>query len=470
MQRNTIAAIATPSGSGGIGVIKISGQKAVPIAKAIFRRSGYCPDVPENPAFFLQSVESHRMYHGYIIDRTQKNIIDEVLLVVMKSPRSYTCEDVVEIQLHGGYRVMQSVLDQVLSSGAQVALPGEFTKRAFLNGRIDLTQAEAVMEIVEASSRRALDSAANLIKGKLGTELEAIRKEMHRVQTVFEAAVDFPDETDEIYDTGRLIQQIQKKILNPIHAYIQQSEQGRVFRDGLKTVIVGRPNVGKSSLMNCLLETDRVIVTHVPGTTRDFIEDRFFISDIPVVITDTAGLHATDDPIESAGIKKVNECIEDSDLVLFVVDAACMVEDEERCILDRINSKKYICVVNKIDLMPEPLDLKLPSFFKNANVSMISARHGTGLKQLKDLIYDLIVSSRDSVDDSGIIPNLRHKHALQECRISVLSVIEGLKTGVPEDLIAVDIRHGIAAIDEILGVSVGDDVLDRIFSQFCIGK
>lgn len=469
MNGSTIAAIATPVGSGGIGIIRISGQDALSIASSIFQRLH--PSSP--PGRFGRErgcFKSYRLYHGYIVDPENQRVLDEVLLAVMMAPNSYTREDVVEIQAHCGPVVLSSILELVLKSGARLAEPGEFTKRAYINGRIDLTQAEAVIDVINAKTNKSLEIAAAQIKGNMRTSVETIRDSLLHILTEIEAAIDFPDDVGEIVDTDTAIEVIQSKVVDTLKSLINRYKNAHVLRDGLKVVIAGKPNVGKSSLMNCLLQKDRVIVTSIPGTTRDLIEDTLNIRGIPVTITDTAGLHETDDPVEVMGIKKTREYINNSDLVLFMVDASCPLTSDDYKIYEKINGRGLILVINKSDLVDDEFNLDIPDDWVKIPRIKISALYNRGLDPLKDLIAK--VSLHEGGFDAGntIIPNLRHKLALDRSLLAASSAVEGIRAGTPFELIAIDIKEAIDCLDEITGAAINEDVIDQIFSRFCIGK
>jgi len=465
----TIAAIATPVGNGGVGIIRISGSNALPAALSIFRRPGFSTPSAQDELYKLRNVESHRLYYGYIIDPDIGQIVDEVLLALMKAPRSYTREDVVEIHCHGGSAALNAVLKLVLKQGARIAQPGEFTRRAFLNGRIDLAQAEAVIDVINAKSGRALESAAHLLKGDFSRQIESIRGVLLGMVTQIEAAIDFPDDIDDVFDVTAFISQLQQMVLEPVQTLIGLYDNGHIYREGIKVIIIGRPNVGKSSLMNCLLQKDRVIVTPIPGTTRDFIDDRFSIADISVTVTDTAGLHKTDDPVEAIGIKKVYECIERSDLVLFVIDGGVSFFEEDLHIVSDIKDKPMICVVNKSDLFEEKKPVSLPATLSDVPVAVVSALYDKGINELKTLIHTMLVKNVTD-GETSIIPNLRHKTALEHCALSIQSGIDALNAGMPAEIVSIDLREGMDAVAEVLGIRVNEDILDHIFNQFCIGK
>jgi len=475
MDRSTIAAVATPVGSGGIGIIKISGDNALSIATSIFRKSKSPPEVlsdrlrdPSGPSG--SSFKSHRLYYGHVVDPESDRILDEVLLSIMKAPYTYTRENVVEINAHSGPVAIRDILELVLKKGARLAEPGEFTQRAYLNGRIDLTQAEAVIDIINAKTQKSLEIATAQVKGDMRECIETIRGSILEILTDIEAAIDFPEEVGDILDTARTVQFVRLKIVEPLNDLVNLYDDAHVLRDGLKLVVVGRPNVGKSSLMNRLIKRDRAIVTPVPGTTRDLIEETLNIRGIPVIISDTAGLHETNDPVEVIGMSKAQECIDDSDLVLFMVDVSEPLTHEDDKIHETIQEKETILVLNKIDLVDEDFGFEMPDTWRGMHSVRTSALYNIGFTGLKDLIADVSIGEFNLETGNLIIPNLRQKIGLERALQAAGASIEGLQSGIPSELIAIDIEEAINSLGEIIGITVKEDVLDQIFSRFCIGK
>jgi tRNA modification GTPase len=467
----TIAAIATPAGRGGIGIIKISGKDAFSIAASIFNKSGpVTVDSEKNGEKLFSSLKSHRLYHGHIVDKEKGRVLDEVLLSAMAAPRTYTMEDVVEINTHSGPVVLRAILDLVLKKGAKLAEPGEFTKRAYLNGRIDLTQAEAVIDIINSKTERSLEIATSHIKGLLRKKIEAIRGALLEILIETEAAIDFSDDVGEIFDSKRTIKKLEHVIVDDLKGLIEKYENAHVLRDGLKMVVVGRPNVGKSSLMNRLIQEDRAIVTPIPGTTRDLIEETLNINGIPVIIADTAGLHETDDPIEVIGIEKAHEYISDADLILFMVDASNPLTREDEKIYKTIRNKRLILVINKADLVEDNFKLDIPDSWNPVPKAKISALYGWGMNELKDSIASLSVGECGPEFQNKIIPNLRHKMALERTLRICVDVIQEIRKGMSFEFIAIDIKEAMDSLGEIIGDAVKDDVIDQIFCRFCIGK
>lgn len=455
----TIAAIATPFGSGGIGVIRISGPDAFNIASKIFSRS------KTSPVGFNTFI-SHRVYHGYIFNPKSLDILDEILLIPMKAPASYTAEDIIEIQAHSGTMVLKTILDQVLSLGARLSEPGEFTKRAFLNQRIDLTQAEAVADIINAKSTNALKFASSQNLGALKTQIQVLREKLIGFLSVLEANIDFPEDVLAFEVSAADIQMIDD-ILEQCKEFIKQHNDACFLKEGIRITICGAPNVGKSSLMNRLLGQDRSIVTAVPGTTRDPVEEGLNIDGIPFVVADTAGIHQTDDLVEIIGIEKAKDHIIASDLVLFLKEPGSKFLDAE---FEKVIplGKKTIFVINKMDVDDKPLP-QLSEKYKNIAQIKISALLNKGIDELKQKIVNITMAQLD-MGTSSVIPNLRHKKALEQTVESLMAVKEGLKTHQEEELLAMDIKNSIDSLGTITGETASLDILDNIFNNFCIGK
>ncbi len=471
MEYDTITAVATPLGTGGIGIIKISGKDAFSIAKAIFQRSCAAPcDDPEETGDHSFPLKSHRLYYGHIVHPEKQQVLDEVLLAAMKAPLTYTREDVVEINTHSGPVVIASILDLVIKAGARLADPGEFTKRAYLNGRIDLTQAEAVIDIINSRTEKSLEIALAQIKGGLKSRIEAIRNSLFDVLTEIEAAIDFPEDIQDVVDDKSIINILEQNIIIELSKLVEQYENAHFLRDGLKMIIVGRPNVGKSSLMNRLIQEDRAIVTPIPGTTRDLIEVTLNIRGIPFIIADSAGLHETQDPVEIIGMEKTLEYLRRSDLILFMIEAADPFTKEDQKIYQTVHDKRVILVVNKIDLVKEGFELNVPLTWGKMPVSMVSALYGDGLDTLKDGIAKLTFGDHNIEIKDTIIPNLRHKNALFKGLELSICVKDELHKGTSFELIAIDVREALDCLGEIIGVTVKEDVVEHIFSRFCIGK
>lgn len=469
MKNRTIAAIATPPGNGGVGIVRISGSKSVEIARSIFRRScgrseGNSP--ADDPSF---SFKSHHLYYGHIIDPESGAVVDEVLVVAMLAPRSYTAEDVVEIQAHAGAYVMKSILDILTGEGAELADPGEFTKRAFMNGRIDLAQAEAVIDVINARTAASLAMAQEQMSGAMGEEISGIRKVLIDILTEIEAVIDFPDDVGDILDGDAMLRKLRSAVTGKVSSLLARYENAHFLRDGLKLVIVGPPNAGKSSLMNLLVNRERSIVTPVPGTTRDLIEDAFNLNGMPMVITDTAGLHDTDDPVESIGIERAEASIDAADMILYVIDAQQGVSAHDRQTLTGLSGRDLVLVVNKTDRLGDGVRMAIPDELKSVPAVHISAKENLGIDGLKDCVTEISMGKIGG-DKSSIVPNLRHKGLLDTVMSSVSTFSDGVETQTPFELLAIDLEDGIAALGEIIGDSARPDILDNIFSNFCIGK
>jgi len=462
MNSTTIAAIATPSGYGGIGIIKISGPDAVRAGMSLFRRQQPRPGLSE----YSWSPESRRLYYGHIIDPEGNRPIDEVMFVVMRGPASYTGEDVVEIQAHAGPLVLKSILSLLFKQGVRLASPGEFTRRAYLNGRIDLTQSEAVIDLINARSASAIDLAMQQLAGEVKTEIQTISNELLDILAELEAGIDFPDDVEGNTSTANLVHRIENSVLTPIRKLIQGHDDHNWRREGLRVVIAGSPNVGKSSLLNQLVNRDRAIVTEHPGTTRDLVEDGFVINGTPVIITDTAGIHDYPDPIERVGIDKALAHIESADLILFVLDISQPLESAHFNFIEQFQHKPVILVLNKMDL---PGQLTFPEKWQDFPVIRISAKFNQAIDSLKALVAEQSIND----DYSGVdyvVPNLRQKQALEECLASVEAARNGLLENQSAEFIVIDLNEAVTASRKITGENLEADILDRIFERFCVGK
>ncbi|MCS7150317.1 MAG: tRNA uridine-5-carboxymethylaminomethyl(34) synthesis GTPase MnmE [Caldimicrobium sp.] len=456
---DTIAAIATPPGRGAIGVIKISGDQALSILEKIFQ--------PKKPKPFL---ESHRFHYGYIKDRESNEFIDEVLVVYMKKPYSYTREDVVEIHAHSGFFNLKRVLELVLKEGARAAEPGEFTFRAFINGRIDLAQAEAIEEIVSAKSEISLNLAIKNLSGKLSEKINLLRENLLSILAQVEAAIDFPEEDIEIMNPPELKRLLEENI-DELNRLIENYREGKIYREGISLVISGKPNVGKSSLMNILLKEERAIVTPIPGTTRDFLEEEVYIKGLPVKLIDTAGLRETEDLVEKMGVERAIEKLKEADLVLLLVDAGSKPTKEDTHIYNIIKPYNHLIVINKVDLSMNFLE-DWREFLKSLNEEFveISVKEHQGIDLLTQRIFDKITHN-GIPQVLEVVPNLRQKIALEKAKGHLLLALEELKKEEPlAEILAMELREAFSDLAEILGEVSTEDVLSDIFSRFCIGK
>lgn len=458
----TIAAISTPPGAGGIGVIRMSGSHAFDILQQIFQ--------PHDPAC---SFRSHQLYYGHILEPErcgQKKIVDEVLAVYMRAPKTYTREDVVEIHGHGNFLVLQSILELLLRFPVRLAEPGEFTKRAYLNGRIDLTRAEAVIDVLSARTRKGIKMAQGQLSGRLYDQVDAIRQALVHMRAIVEVAIDFPDEDIEIINHAELFLQLDTKVRTPLAALLRNADQGKIFRDGITVVIAGLPNVGKSSLLNTLLQEERALVTAIPGTTRDTIEEYIDIEGIPVRIVDTAGIRDNAEEVEELGIQRAREQIGQADLVLFMIDLAKGISTADHELLHSIHHKPVILVANKRDLLLEEMP-DLEKFCPQAlGQVLISAKKQQGINKLKQTIFKTTVGNCEQWEEAGCAPNLRHQEALTRAYTASARIAEGLLSGATSDLLAIDLQECLTELDAIVGVTTTEDILDLIFKQFCLGK
>ncbi len=462
-EETTIGAIATAPGAGGIGIIRLSGPLCRAILEAIFR-----------PHHQGRQPTSHRLTYGWIVDPAGGRPIDEVLAVFMAAPHTYTREDVVEIHCHGSFIALQEILALCFAHGARPAAAGEFTKRAFLNGRIDLTRAEAVLDLLEAKTREGLQIASNQLGGGLYAEVERIRDGLVELRAVLEVVIDFPEDELELLDADALACRLESEVSAPLTALLAAADTGRIFREGISAVILGRPNVGKSSLLNTLLREERALVTPVPGTTRDTIEELVNIKGMPVRLVDTAGIRDTDEVVEGLGIERARAKLAQADLILFLVDATQGVTGDDRRLFETAASHRestILVVANKIDLAPDFSSADLERSFPGSPVAAISARSGLGIDALEEKIFAAMAGEKMRWDSgSSCAPNLRHKLCLEKALAASRRVEAGLAANAPADLLAVDLQAALDHLADIVGETTTEDVLDVIFSRFCLGK
>jgi tRNA modification GTPase len=451
---DTIAAVATPPGTGGLAVIRVSGPRALAIADLCFH-----PGRPSSP--LPSNAPSHTVHHGFILSNGQR--IDEVLLTVLRAPRTYTREDTIEVGCHGGPLVTRQVLDTFLHAGASLAAPGEFTRRAFLNGRLDLSQAEAVVDLIHARTQLALHAAHAQLAGHLSQLIHTLRDDLLLVLAHVEAHIDFPDE-DIDPETGSALLRRLDSTRDLAQRLIRSAPEGRILREGARTVLLGRPNAGKSSLLNQLLGLDRAIVSPIPGTTRDTIEESANIRGLPIVFIDTAGLRDASDLIESEGIRRTHEAALSADLVLCLLDLSTPPDPADADLFSTVPPHKTLWIGNKSDLPTHPGHDQHPDLIR------ISCRTGDGLETLRDRVRDRLCAGGLGSDEAALAINARHLDALNRTLISISHTREALASGMPLDLVAVDLRAAVQAVGEIVGKTTTDDLLDRIFSTFCLGK
>lgn len=459
--KDTIAAISTAVGEGGIGIVRISGPEAVEIADEVFKSHQLNKS--------LHEVNTYTAHYGHIINPETEQVLDEVISLVMKAPKTYTKEDVVEINCHGGVVPLQKILNLVLDVGARLAEPGEFTKRAFLNGRIDLSQAEAIMDVITSQTEAGLEVAMDQLEGGLSDQINNISQKILRLLAHLEASIDFPEDEIEDFNPEELEKRV-IEILSEIEDLLATSKRGRIVKEGIQTAIIGKPNVGKSSLLNALLQENRAIVTEVPGTTRDVIEEVINLDGIPLKIIDTAGIREAKNEVEKIGIEKSQKFLKRADLVLLVLDAHCGITAEDRKIIDLAAGKDTIIVVNKTDLESK-LDLK--ELKEELNIEAIvetSATEGIGIKELEELISDMVFGGQVKSTDQTLITNLRHKEALEAAYEDMKRVKKTIKQDLPADFVTIDLKAGLEKLGKITGDTVDEDIIDRIFADFCLGK
>lgn len=457
-EETTIAAIATSPGEGGIGIIRISGDEAADVADRVFHTKKLKS---------FKEAEPYHMYFGHV-EKDGKRV-DEGLAVYMKAPHSYTGEDVVEIQIHGSTEALRETLELILENGAVLASRGEFTKRAFLNGRLDLSQAEAVMDIIEARGSAALTQAESHLQGALSRFVKECRAKLSDLITKLEVTIDYPEEdledlTNEEIRVG--ISQIEESLYN----LLQRSEEGRIIKEGLRTAIVGRPNAGKSSLLNALLQEDRAIVTDIPGTTRDTIEESIKIGGVPLVLMDTAGLRETDNKVEKIGIERAWKSMEQADFILAVIDGSQPLCLEDRQILEELKGRRAMVILNKYDLPPQVEEEEIQEIAGNIPVVSISARYGSGVEELEESLRKLTEHQDRDAGRQLFLTNLRHVNQVKKALEAVRRASESLETGMPADCITVDLTEAWNDMGEITGDTVDNELINRIFERFCVGK
>lgn len=460
-QTETIAAIATALSDSGIGIVRISGDDAIEIGSRVYRSKNGCHS--------LKDYGSHTIHYGFIMDGEE--ILDEVMAAVMKAPNSYTKEDTVEINCHGGVLIVQKVLETVLRNGARLAEPGEFTKRAFLNGRIDLAKAEAVMDIIHSRNEFALKSSMKQLKGSISDCIRQMREEILYEIAFIESALDDPEHISTEGYPEKLLPKIGDLLLR-CNKLIDSADDGKVLKEGINTVIVGKPNAGKSSLMNLLVGEEKAIVTDVAGTTRDVLEESIRLHGIGLNIIDTAGIRSTEDVVEKIGVERALKIASDADLIMYVVDSSVALDESDEEILDLIRGKKCIVLLNKTDLVPVVEEEELRKKLRDAEISVIrtSTRDNTGIEEFENTIKEMFFSGALSMNEEVIITNMRHKQALEEARDSLLMVKKSLEDEMPEDFYSIDLMSAYASLGYIIGEEVGEDLVNEIFSMFCMGK
>lgn len=458
MKTDTIAAIATAMSNSGIGIVRISGDEALDVADRIFR--------PKKGSRKVSDMETHTIHYGYVTDGDE--VIDEVMLLIMKAPRSYTCEDTIEIDCHGGVLVMKKILETVLKYGARPAEPGEFTKRAFLNGRIDLSQAESVIDLINAQNELALKSSVSQLQGAVLEKIKAIRAVVLHEIAFIESALDDPEHVS-LEGYPEQLHEIMSDAHSKVKKLLDSSDNGKMLKEGINTAIVGKPNAGKSSLLNILVGEERAIVTEIAGTTRDILQEQIQIGGIGLNVIDTAGIRDTEDIVEKIGVNKSREYIEKADLIIYVVDSSTELDENDQEIIEAIQNKKAIVLLNKSDLDAKT-DASVLQTQLSKPILSISAKNNTGIHELETLIEEMFFSGKLSFNDEVYITNIRQKNALAEAQNSLKMVLQSIADGMPEDFFTIDMMNAYEALGTIIGESVGEDLVNEIFSKFCMGK
>lgn len=458
--QDTIAAIATSSKNGSISVIRISGEKSSEIVSKIFFTA-------DNQTIDLTMCDTHTIQYGFIRD-TEGELLDEVLLLVMKAPRSYTAEDVIEIQCHGGSFICQRILNLLIEKGIRIAEPGEFTKRAFLNGRIDLSQAESVMDVIQSNSSLALHNSLSQLRGGVKEKIVSLREMILEDIAFLEAALDDPEHIS-LDDFSVTMKEHTEKLQKDVQHLLKNSQNGRMIKEGIKTVIVGKPNVGKSSFLNCILRDDRAIVTDIPGTTRDILEEELQIGSTLLRLIDTAGIRNTDDKIESIGIEKAKQSMKEADFVICILDSSRKLSEEDVFVMEQVKEYPGVILLNKSDLesVLNPSDLPC---YNNKRILSFSASTGQGLEELEEYLNELFLHNKISYNDEIYITNIRQKQALLDTEESLKQLYQSIESGMPEDLYSIDLYNAYEALGKIIGETVEDDIIDKIFKDFCMGK
>jgi len=462
MGEETIAAISTAYGPAGVGIIRISGDEAALLADQVFK---------SKRGVKIAEQETARIIYGYIREQDGR-LVDEALALTMWSPHSFTGEDVVELQCHGGIVVLQKVLEMVLKAGARLAEPGEFSKRAFLNGRLDLAQAEAIMEMINAKTETGVSAAANHLQGVLSQEVGKCRQAILEISAYLEADLDFPEE-DLVRLSKEEISSRLTEVAQKISKILQSFTEGRIIREGLKVALIGKPNVGKSSLLNTLLKTKRAIVTDVPGTTRDTIEEYYNLGGIPLLLIDTAGIRESEDIVEKLGVQKTKEIVEQADLIVYILDLSLGITPEDQVFLEKIAAEKVLILGNKIDLMTEEereIERKIKEKLAGYRVLLISATEKIGIQELEEEIKNIFFTEGREIKDEVLLTNVRHKTALEQAQEAIASAQHSIGEGMPSDFVALDLKTVLDFLGEITGETVDEEIINQIFSQFCLGK
>ncbi len=469
MKTDTIVAIATALSDSGIGIVRVTGDEAIQIVNKIF--------VNKNGKSCLGGYKTHTIHYGYIIDSFseeedfRKKIVDEVMVALMKAPNSYTKEDTVEINCHGGVLLLQKVLELIIKCGARMAEPGEFTKRAFLNGRIDLAKAEAVMDLIHSQNEFALKSSVEQLKGSVSEAIHKLREEIIYEIAFIESALDDPEHISLDGYEEKLQEKI-VSILNRVQKLIASADNGKMMKEGINTVIVGKPNAGKSSLLNRMVGEERAIVTDIAGTTRDVLQESIRLHGISLNMIDTAGIRSTEDVVEKIGVERAKEYAAKADLILYVVDSSVHLDDSDKEIISVIQNKKVIVLLNKSDLEPKVTEEELKELFGSKDMSLVrtSTKENTGMEEFEEIIKDMFFRGQIKSNEEVVITNIRHKEALVEAEKSLQMVMNSLDMHMPEDFYSIDLMSAYASLGYIIGEEVDEDLVNEIFTKFCMGK
>ncbi|MEC0318873.1 tRNA uridine-5-carboxymethylaminomethyl(34) synthesis GTPase MnmE [Bacillus subtilis] len=458
---DTIAAISTPMGEGAIAIVRLSGPEAIQIADKIYKG-------PKGKT--LSSVESHTIHYGHIVDRPSDRVVEEVMVSVLKAPRTFTREDVIEINCHGGIVTVNQVLQLALREGARLAEPGEFTKRAFLNGRIDLSQAEAVMDLIRAKTDRALNVAMNQMEGRLSALVRRLRSEILETLAHVEVNIDYPEYDDVEEMTHQILVEKATAVKKEIEALLRTSEQGKILREGLSTVIIGRPNVGKSSLLNSLVHEAKAIVTDIPGTTRDVIEEYVNVRGVPLRLVDTAGIRETEDIVERIGVERSRQVLKEADLILLVLNYSEELSEEDVKLFEAVEGMDVIVILNKTDLEAKIDTERVRELANGRPVVTTSLLKEEGINDLEEAIQSLFYTGAIESGDLTYVSNTRHISILQQAKRAIEDALSGIEQDVPIDMVQIDLTRCWELLGEIIGDSVHESLIDQLFSQFCLGK
>ncbi|MCD7035285.1 tRNA uridine-5-carboxymethylaminomethyl(34) synthesis GTPase MnmE [Metabacillus sp. GX 13764] len=461
MEFDTIAAISTPMGEGAIAIVRLSGDQALQIADRLFKGPG---------GKRLSEVPSHTIHYGNIMEEITGRAVEEVMVSVMKGPRTFTREDVVEINCHGGIVSVNKVLQLALDAGARLAEPGEFTKRAFLNGRIDLSQAEGVMDLIRAKTDKAMNVALGQMEGRLSKLVRSLRQEILETLAHVEVNIDYPEYDDVEEMTHHMLVEKASKVKNELEKLLQTAEQGKILREGLSTVIIGRPNVGKSSLLNSLVHEAKAIVTDIPGTTRDVIEEYVSVRGVPLRLVDTAGIRETEDIVERIGVERSRQVLKEADLILLVLNSSEELSKEDEHLFEAVKDMDVIVIANKTDL-PQKLEMSKVEMLAAGNpIVATSLKEEEGIDKLEEAIQSLFFSGSIQADDATFVSNSRHIALIRQAKKAIDDALNGIEMDIPIDMVQIDMTRAWEILGEIIGDSVHESLIDQLFSQFCLGK